>query len=93
MLPNYLNPDYLKKLENASSELLQNQPTFIQTQIKAGQEAQKMQMKKEAECRAAFDKRSAEVGLAQAIFEQKLKTDSAIAEAKLALEQAIVYTK
>ena len=93
MLPLYLQEGYQKNIERASAELKSQMPYNERVQTDAHELELKKQREEENARRGAFEKRAAEIGYANALVESAQKVDMAIAEAKTALDSAIIYKK
>ncbi len=93
MLPFYLQADYQKNIARASAELKSQMPNYARIQADAHEIELKKQRDEEMQRRETFKRRAAEIGYANALVEASTKVDTAIAEAKTALNSAIVYKK
>lgn len=93
MLPFYLQKGYQESIARTSAELKSQMPNYARIQFEAHELELKKQRDEENARREAFEKRVSEIGYANALVEASEKVDTAIAEAKTALNSAIVYKK
>lgn len=93
MLPLHLQAGYQEKIERASAELKSQMPYYARVQTDAHELELKKQREEENARREAFEKRAAEIGYVNALVESAQKVDMAMAEAKTALDSAIIYKK
>lgn len=93
MLPFYLQKGYQQSVTRASAELKSQMPNYARIQADAHEAEMRRLREEEIKSREAFEKRTAEIGYANALIEASAKVDTAMAEAKTALRNAIVYKK
>ena len=93
MLPEYLRPGYAEKMQRISEELKANLPRFARSEYEAKEIKAKEEREIQRRHNEEFKKRASEIGYMAALLESSQEIDSAIAEAKSALEDAVVYKK